>query len=123
MIDENVEWTYLSNNFDGDLETNGATGLVGLWYATLDDRLKLGLSGAMLSMQFEPGAQSPLTAGATDLIYWIASIQYNAEDWSLSAKNALEPLDWHDYGPLYSGSQEHWRGVLPARGLPGPPRP
>lgn len=123
MIDENVEWTYLSNNFDGDLETNGATGLVGLWYATLDDRLKLGLSGAMLSMQFEPGAQSPLTAGATDLIYWIASIQYNAEDWSLSAKYALEPLDWHDYGPLYSGSQEHWRGVLPARGLPGPPRP
>jgi len=101
VIDENVEWVYLSNNFDGDLEPDGATGLVSLWYTTLDDRLKLGLSGAMLSMQFDPGAQSPLHAGTTDLIYWIASIQYNTEDWSLSAEYAREPLEWRDYGPLY----------------------
>ena len=100
VIDENVEWAYLGNNFDGDLESNGLTGLVSLWYTTLDDRLKLGLSGAMLSMQFDPGSQSPLTAGATDLIYWIASVQYNAEDWSLSAEYAREPLEWHGYGPL-----------------------
>ena len=97
--DENVEWTYLGNNFDGDLEPNGLTRLVSLWYATLDDRLKLGLGGAVLSMQFDPGAQS-LLAGATDLIYWIASFQYNTEDWSLSAEYARESLEWHDYGPL-----------------------
>ena len=100
VIDENVEWTYLGNDFDGDLEPNGATGLVSLWYTTRDDRLKLGLSGAMLSMQFDPGSHSPLNAGATDLIYWIASIQYNAEDWSLSAEYAREPLEWLGYGPF-----------------------
>lgn len=101
VIDDNVEWAYLSNDFDGQLKTDGNTGLFRLWYSTPGERLKLGLSGAALSMTFDPGPQSPLSGGTTELFYWIASIQYDAEDWTLTAEYAGEPLEWRNYGPFF----------------------
>lgn len=100
VIDENVEWAYLNNNFDGDLENQGIAGLARLWYSTPDNQLKLGLSAAALSLKFDPNQHSLLNPGTTDIFYWIASIQYDAEDWTLMAEYAGEPLEWRDYGPF-----------------------
>lgn len=101
VIDENVEWAYLSRDFDGDVEPDNNTWLASLWYTTQAERLKLGLSGATLRIAFDPDMGSPFTLepGTTELIYGIASFQYNAADWTLSAEYVLEPLEWRDYGP------------------------
>jgi hypothetical protein len=102
VIDENVEWAYLNNDFDGDVKPDTNTWLASLWYSTRNERLKLGLSGAQLRIGFDPDVRSSFTVGpgTTDLTYGIASFQYNAADWTLSAEYAREPLKWRGYGPL-----------------------
>jgi len=101
VIDENVEWSYLNNDFPGDMTPDSNTWLARLWYSTPAERIKVGLSGAALRLGFEP-ADTPFTLGpgTTDILYGILSLQYNAEDWSLSAEYAREPLRWRNYGPL-----------------------
>lgn len=101
VIDDNVGWTFLRNNYDGEFQTDNKTGLVQLWYSTPGERFKFGLSGIMLSLRFDPGQHSPLRSGTTDIFYWIASIQYDTEDWTLSAEYLREPLAWGDYGPFF----------------------
>jgi len=100
VLDDNVEWTFLRNDYDGEFQPNGIMGLARLWYSAPGEQLKFGLSGTTLSLQFDPGQHSPLGAGTTDIFYWIASIQYDAEDWTLTAEYAREPLEWRDYGVL-----------------------
>jgi hypothetical protein len=102
IIDENVEWAYLNADFPGDMKPDSNTWLGRLWYTTPDERIKLGLSGAALSTRFDPHETlvPTLQAGSTDLQYGIASFQYDAEKWTLSAEYAIEPLKWRDYGPL-----------------------
>lgn len=100
VIDENVEWAYLGNDFGGDLDPDGYAGLFRLWYSTPDERLQLGLSGAALSLKFDPDQHSLLSTGTTELFFWIASFQYDAEDWTLTAEYAGEPIEWRDYGPF-----------------------
>jgi len=97
LLDDNVEWTFLRNDYDGEFEPDGIMKLARLWYAMPGEQLKFGLSGTMLSLQFDPGQHSPLRAGTTSIFYWVASIQYDAEDWTLTAEYAREPLEWRDY--------------------------
>ena len=102
VLDENVEWAYLNNDFPGDLKANRPSWLASLWYTDPSEQVKLGLSGARLSMKFDPrqtGAPT-LNRGRTDFDFWIASAQYNAEDWTLTAEYAQEPLQWRGYGPF-----------------------
>ena len=102
VIDENVEWAYLNSDFPGNVKPDNNTWLASLWYSTRNERMKLGLSGAALRIAFDPHAGSSYTLepGTTSLVYGIASFQYNAADWTLSAEYAREPLKWRDYGPL-----------------------
>ena len=104
LIDDNVEWAYLNQDFAGDLDIDGVSWLGGIWYSSLAERFKLGLSWADLRLAFDPDAGAPFTIGPgqTDILYWIASFQYNAEDWTLSAEYAREPIEWRGYGPLVS---------------------
>ncbi len=101
VLDENVEWAYLNGDFPGDIKSNGPTWLASLWYTDPSERLKLGLSGATLSIRFDPRdiGLPTLDAGQTEIDYWIASAQYNAEQWTLTAEYAREPLQWSGYGP------------------------
>ncbi|EXJ15218.1 hypothetical protein [Imhoffiella purpurea] len=103
VVDENVEWAYLNGDFPGDVESRSDSWIWSLWFATAGDRLRLGFSGASLSVDFDPRTSAPpiLGAGSFDILYWIASIQYDAEDWTLSAELMREPIDWHDFGALY----------------------
>ena len=102
VLDENVEWAYLNGDFPGDIRNNGAGWIASLWYTDPSERLKLGLSGATLSIRFDPQAtaQPTLGDGHTDIDFWIASAQYNAEKWTLTAEYAREPLQWRGYGPF-----------------------
>jgi hypothetical protein len=103
VLDENVEWAYLNNNFAGDIENNGISWLASIWYTNPAERLKLGLSGARLSIKFDPqNISAPnLNPGHTDIDYWIASAEYNSEKWTFTGEYAGEPLQWRDYGPLF----------------------
>ncbi|HBG94268.1 MAG TPA: hypothetical protein DDY14_02860 [Chromatiaceae bacterium] len=113
VLDENVEWTYLFNDWAGGVKANKTSWLASLWYTDLSERLKVGLSGATLSIEFDPqdGVQSTLERGQTDIDYWIASVQYNAEKWTLTTEFSREPLRWRDYGELFQdrdATSEGW---------------
>lgn len=99
-IDDNVEWGFLLHDAPGVLKTNGLTWVGSLWYSPTNERLRLGLSGASVPMRFNPRPESHLSAGETDVLYWIASFQYDAERWTISAEYAQEPVRWQGYGPL-----------------------
>jgi len=101
VIDENVEWTLLGSDFDGDLESGQPNKIASLWYTTPDDRFKAGISGLKTSMRFEPGTYSVLQSGDIDVLYWIGSLQFNTEDVTLSAEYARIPIDWKNFGPYF----------------------
>jgi len=102
VIDDNVEWAYLGEDFDGDLESNGISWkTASVWYSTPAEELKVGLSAIMMDMDFDAGAASPLDAGSIEVFDWIVSLQYNARDWTLSAEYAQTPTRWKDFGPLF----------------------
>jgi hypothetical protein len=101
VIDDNVEWTYLADDYDGDLKPDGISWIGSLWYSTPTDNLKLGLSGVLTEMKFDAGSGSPLESGSIDVANWIASFQYNAEDWTLSGEYARAPMQWNDFGPFW----------------------
>lgn len=99
VIDDNVEWTFLGSDFDGDLESGEPNKIASLWYTTPDERFKAGISGLNSSLRFKPGAFPVLQAGTIDVFYWIASLQFNTEDITLSAEYARIPIDWKNFGP------------------------
>lgn len=102
VIDENVEWAYFGADYDGDLEAQGTNwGIGSLWLSTPADELKLGLSAILTEMTFDAGATSPLDSGTIDVFDWVASFQYNAADWTLSAEYSRTPTRWNDLGPCF----------------------
>lgn len=101
LIDDNVEWSFLGNDWPGDIKPDGIFWTGSLWYTTAGERIKLGLSGAMSSLRFDPDSGSQLQPGTTDFVYWIGSFQYNAEDWTISAEYTREPVKWQDHGAFF----------------------
>lgn len=101
LVDENVEWTLLGTNFPGDLEAAGPTWVGSLWYATEDERLRLGLSALGSAMEFRPAGPWSLDPGRTEVLYTLASAQYNHETWSLSAEYLRLPIRWKEFGPWF----------------------
>ena len=110
VVDDNVEWTYLGDDYDGDLTADGPSWMASLWYSSPADRLKLGLSGLAARLSFDAGTNSPLDGGFIDYLYWVASFQYNAEDWTLSAEYSGIPLDWKEFGPYFPFERETIEG-------------
>lgn len=102
VIDQNVEWSFLNFDFPGTLEVAANTRLASLWYTGNNERLRLGLSAAQLGFGFRPNRAAALTldAGDIDVTLWIASAQYNAERWTLSAEYARQHLEWRGFGPM-----------------------
>lgn len=102
VVDDNVGAAFLSGDFGGQMKTNNNSWLTSLFFTSTTEVLKLGLSGAMVSLKYDPnhGGPFPLEPGTVDLLYWIASAQYNAEHWSLTAEYMAEPIRWRDFGPL-----------------------
>ena len=103
VIDTNVEWTYLSADYPGDMEPERNSWLAGLWFNSRSERLKLGVSGISTALRFDPSphARFTLGPGTTDILYWILSAQYSAETWTLTSEYAREPLRWEGFGPYF----------------------
>lgn len=110
VVDDNVEWTYLGDDFDGEMKPDGITWIASLWYTTADERFKAGLSGAKAAMQYDPEVISMLGEGQIDFLYWIGSLQYNAEAFTLSAEYSRVPLQWKDFGPYFPFQKQTTEG-------------
>ncbi len=101
IIDDNVEWTFLGTDFPGQLKPDGLSWVGSLWYSTPAERLRLGLSAWNPSYRFKTDGGSPIEPGTVQAPYWVASTQYNDEDWTLSAEYARIDVKWNDFGPSF----------------------
>lgn len=99
-IDENVEYTFLGGDFGGDMDADGLSLIGRAEYETPDGRWRLALSAANTDLDYKRGPFDPIGSGHIELLYWIASAQYNAERWSLTAEYMQEPVEFKDFGPL-----------------------
>ncbi|MGB5562516.1 MAG: hypothetical protein WBN02_09390 [Sedimenticolaceae bacterium] len=109
-VDENVEFSYLGNDFGGDLKPKGVSYTGRVEYETPDGAWLMALSAARGSLAFDAGATDPIGSGDIDFLYWIASLQYNAERWSLTAEYMEEPTDFDGFGPLRDGGDSTVQG-------------
>ena len=114
VVDENVEWSYLRGDFQGDIKSAGDAWLASLWFTAPSERLKLGLSGASLAIRFDPDhdAGFTLNPGTTDILYWVASAQYNAENWTPDLGICTRTLRVARLRTRRTGSQKCRRGLL-----------
>jgi hypothetical protein len=96
-IDENLEWTYLGNNWPGEFEADRLSKLFRLAYEFNGGQIRLSLSGLDAALSFEGAPSSPIGSGKNDFQYWVGSFQYNAENWSFTTEYAQEPVEWRDY--------------------------
>jgi hypothetical protein len=102
VIDDNVEWAYLGDDLEGDLSAEGINwGIGSLWFSTPADELKLGLSAILTETEFDADPESFLTPGTINVFDWVASFQYNAADWTISAEYSRAPTRWNDLGPYF----------------------
>jgi hypothetical protein len=92
IMDENVEWAFLGGDFDGDLVAERPLVTASLWYQDVSERFTLGLSTLATQLHFEAGPASPIGAGNLTVSYNIASLEYNARDWTLTSELMLMPL-------------------------------
>lgn len=102
VVDENLEWALLGEDFPGRLRGGGVQWIGSLWYSTLQERLRLGVSGLFASADYQP-APVPwdLEAGTVRINYVILSAQYNTEHWTLTSEYARLPLAWRNFGPYF----------------------
>lgn len=110
-LDDNVEGAFLNTNGAGKLVTDKPWTIARLMYESEDGALRLAYSYAMGDLVYRPGANDFLQRGYIDVDFWIASLQYNTEDWSLTAEWAREPLKWRGFGPYYPDRRAEGEGV------------
>jgi len=99
-VDENVEISYLGRDFAGDLDAEDVSLIARAEFETHDGKWRLGLSGAKATLAFDAAQTDPIGSGRVDFLYWVASLQYNAERWTLTGEYMREPVDYRGFGPL-----------------------
>ena len=99
-VDENVEISFLGTDFGGELESGDPAFIARGEYETRDGAWRLSLSAAKVNLAFDAAPSDPIGSGEIDLLYWIASVQYTAERWSLTAEYMEEPVEFNGFGPL-----------------------
>jgi hypothetical protein len=99
LIDDNIEWAFLGQNWQGELEQDDLSYGGRLLYELDDGRLRLAASGIRVPLKFDPGPSDPLPPGRVNVDYWVLSFQYNAESWSVTGEYMQEPLSWDGFGP------------------------
>ena len=100
-LDKNVEIAYLGRDWGGNLDSEGVSLISRVEFETHDSAWRVALSAAKAKLGFSAAAGDPIGSGDIDFLYWIASLQYNAERWSLTAEYMEEPVDYDDFGPLF----------------------
>ena len=97
-VDKNVEYIFLNNDFAGDLDSDGLSYVGRVAFETPGGNWRLGISAAKAALDFAAEPSDPIGSGDIDIFFWIASLQYNAERWSLTAEYMEEPLDYDGFG-------------------------
>jgi hypothetical protein len=109
-VDENVEISFMGTDFGGSLEAEDLAFIARAEYGSPDGTWRMALSGAKAKLQFERGSADPVGNGQIDFLYWIASLQYNAERWSLTAEYMEEPAEFDNFGPLLDSQDSPVQG-------------
>ena len=97
-VDKNVEISYLGADFPGGMDSDGASFIARAEFETHDGAWRMAFSAAKATLAFDARPVSPIGSGEIDIVYWIASLQYNAERWSLTAEYMEEPVDYDGFG-------------------------
>ena len=103
QADENIEHAYLGSGYSGDFEPDGLSFVGRILAETPDDRLRASFSIASTSLEFDSKPTDMIGDGDVTALYWIASLQYVAERWTMTAEYMREPIDWDGF----SGSVVH----------------
>lgn len=108
-IDNNVEIAFLGQDFPGHVDTGPLVYIGRLGFEANDGRWRLALSGASIDLEYERAAIDAIDSGEVNLTYWVASVQYNAERWSLTAEYSEEPVEFDGFGSVldaYDGTAD-----------------
>lgn len=95
--DENIDYVYLGRKLSGDFEPKGLSYIGSLLIETPDKGLRGSFSIASTSLDFDRKPNDPIGDGRLDFVYWIASLQYATEDWTITAEYMREPIDWDGF--------------------------
>lgn len=109
-IDENVEISYLDRDYEGDLDPGNLAIAGRVEYASGDGAWRLALSAAKARLEFDADAVDPIADGEIDFLFWVASLQYNAENWSLTAEYMEQPVDFDGLSPFYDARDSTVQG-------------
>jgi len=99
--DRDTEQALLGRNWAGKIDPQPS--VIGrLLFERDGGRLRLGLSGARVNMDYGPQLEFPqdLDSGSIRFSPLIFSAQYNAERWSLTGEYALRRLEYDGFGPI-----------------------
>ena len=105
-VDENVESSYLGALWQGDLEPEDVSFVGSLFVNTPNERFKAGFSMVSTTLEFEPGPADPFGPGNIDILFAVASLQYVAGDWILSAEYMREPISWNGFAGFVLADHE-----------------
>lgn len=102
LPDDNVEQTYLGQNWTGNIEANQPALAGRIMYEHDGGRWIVALSGASLELDFKAGASDPLNSGKLEIDYTILSTQFNGEKWQFTAEGAIQKSNFIGLGSLYN---------------------
>ena len=84
-------------DFGGDLDSTGVSWIARAEFETHDGAWRLAFSAAKAKLDFSAAASDPIGSGSIDFLYWIASVQYNAERWMVPEVDAGDLVLYPSY--------------------------
>ena len=116
--DNNVEITYLGQNWGGSLESN-LPALVGrIMYEHNGGRWIFAASGAALKLDFNATAADTsipvvgIRSGSLEIDYSILSAQFNGERWQFTSELAIQKVDFVGIGGLFTNADINPLGFM-----------
>jgi len=104
--DDNVEITYLGQDWSGRLDSNRPALVGRIMYEHNGGRWIFAASGASLELDFDSGAADAIPivgvhSGTLEIDYSILSGQFNGEKWQFTAEAAIQKANFVDIGGLF----------------------
>jgi len=98
VIDKNVEWTLLSNDFPGRLESDFDSMVASLAYTSADGSLRLKASGMSAHYEYNAAGIFDIPEGNGTVEFGILSAEYTRARWTFAAEYLYLPLRWENFG-------------------------
>lgn len=105
--DKNVEYTYMGQDWAGELETDELALIGRVMYEHNGGRWIFSASGASLELDFDhkvADSQLPfigITSGQIEIDYSVLSAQYNGEKWQFTSEVAIQDVEYVGIGGLF----------------------